>query len=83
MKLAQEEEGTRVAATGSGTLRGDSGEAGNQGLGRWPGHVGRKSWIRGPRQGRVEAGGPNLGVRGEGREKGPWPRRKGRGVLGN
>lgn len=29
VKLAQEEEGTRVAATGSGTLRGDSGEAGN------------------------------------------------------
>lgn len=29
VKLAQEEEGTRVAAMGSGTLRGNSGEAGN------------------------------------------------------
>ena len=28
-ELAQEEEGTRVAAMGSGTLRGNSGEAGN------------------------------------------------------
>ena len=29
VKLAQEEEGTRVAAKGSGTLRRDSGEPGN------------------------------------------------------
>ena len=44
--------------------------------------MGRESLDRGPWQGGEEAGDIIWG-RDEGREKGPWPLRKGREVLGN
>lgn len=80
--MAQEEEGTRVAAMGPGTLKGTVVRLGTRGWGGGPGHVGRESLGRGPWQGEELAGGLIWG-RGEGREKGPCALRKGREVFGN